>query len=142
MRLGISGLAELRARLEALRADEIMAKALAEQADRMADAVREGLSRPPGSGEHDAPWLESGALRESIQSSADGLQAAIGSSDPAAAPQEMGTVKMPPRQFLAPVAASMGEEVAKAVGAAVAAAVKGEPESGGDEGAIANSKRA
>ncbi len=127
MRLGISGLAELRARLEAVRAEEVMKQALAEQAERMAAAVRDGLSAPQGSAEHDRPWLQSGALRQSIGSVTDGLEAAVGSSDPAAAPQEMGTKKTEPRPFLAPVAAGMGEEVAQSVGAAVAAALKGDP---------------
>lgn len=61
---------------------------------------------------------------------ADGLQAAVGSSDPAAAPQEMGTHATPPRPFLAPVAAGMGEDVARGVAEAVVAALKGEPEQG------------
>ena len=37
---------------------------------------------------------------------------------------------MPPRPFLAPVAAGMGEEVARGVAEAVVAALKGEPEDG------------
>ncbi len=126
MWLGISGLAELRARLEAVRANEVMARALAEQAGRMAAAVREGLSGSPDSGEHDRPWMESGALRESVGSTADGLEAAVGSSDPAAGPQEMGTVKMAPRPFLAPVAAGIGEEVGSEIGRQVAAAIRGD----------------
>ncbi len=55
-----------------------------------------------------------------------GCRRVVGSSDPAAAPEEMGTIKMPPRPFLAPVAAGMGEEVAQSVGAAVAAALQGQ----------------
>ena len=39
----------------------------------------------------------------------------------AAVPQELGTARMPACPFLVPVAAGMGEEVARAVGAAVAA---------------------
>lgn len=126
MRLSISGLKELRERLERLRPEEIMAQALAEQAERMAQRVREGLSEPPGASDHDRPWLRSGALRDSVGAQADGLQAVVGSSDPAAAPQEMGTAKMQPRPFLAPVAASMGEEVAQAIGARMATALKGD----------------
>jgi len=68
---------------------------------------------------------------------ADGLQAVAGSSDPAAVPQELGTAHMPARPFLAPVA-EMGEEVARAVGAAMVAVVlvqlewqDGHPEFGG-----------
>ncbi len=117
MGLKISGLNELRERLERLRTEEVMARALAEQADRMAARVREGLSDPPGGGGHDEPWLQSGALRDSVGASpkreafaaeADGLQAAVGSSDPAAVPQELGMAHMPPRPFLAPTASGHG----------------------------------
>ncbi len=126
MALNISGLNELRERLERLRAEEVMARALAEQAARMAVRVRDGLSEPPGGGGHDEPWLRSGALRDSVGAQADGLRAVVGSRDPAAVPQELGTARMPARPFLAPVAGSMGEEVARAVGAAVAAAIRGD----------------
>ena len=108
-----------------------MARALAEQAGRMADAVRHNLSDLPGAGGHDQPWLRTGALHDSVGATAEGLQAAVGSSDPAAAPQEMGTHTMPPRPFLAPVAAGMGEEVARGVAEAVVAALKGEPAENG-----------
>jgi len=111
MGLKISGLNELRERLERLRPEEVMARALAEQANRMAARVRDGLSEPPGAGGHDEPWLQSGALRNSVGAQADGLQAVVGSSDPAAVPQELGTAHMPARPFLAPVAAALrGEE--------------------------------
>ena len=43
-----------------------------------------------------------------------------------AVPQELGTAHMPARPFLAPVAAGMGEEVARAVGAAAMAALRGD----------------
>lgn len=125
MRLNISGLNELRGRLERLRPQEIMTRALAEQAESMAQNVRDGLSAPPGATGHDRPWLQSGALRDSVGAQADGLKAVVGSSDPAAVPQEIGTAKMPPRPFLAPTAASMGQDAAQAVGARVAAALKG-----------------
>lgn len=108
MGLKISGLNELRERLERLRPEEVMAKALAEQAARMAARVRDGLSEPSGAAGHDEPWLQSGALRDSVGAQADGLQAVVGSSDPAAVPQELGTAHMPARPFLAPVAAGMG----------------------------------
>ncbi len=125
MNLSITGLAEIRARLERLHAEETMAKALAEEAERLAQAVRDGLSTPPGAGEHDKPWARTGALRDSVEAQADGLQATIGSSDPAAAPQEMGTSRIPPRPFLAPVAAANGEDTARAIGAAMADAIRG-----------------
>ncbi len=126
MRLNISGLNELRERLERLRPEEVMARALAEQADHLAAMVRDGLSEQPSAAGHDEPWLQSGALRDSVGAQADGLQAAVGSSDPAAIPQELGTVHMPARSFLAPVAASMGEDVARAVGARIVAALRGD----------------
>ena len=130
MGLKISGLNELRERLERLRADEVMAEALARQAERMAAAVRDGLSEPAGGPGHDEPWLRSGALRDSVGADADRLQAVVGSSDPAAVPQELGTAHVPARPFLAPTAAAMGEEAARGVAEAVVAALKGEPEDG------------
>ncbi|HYZ64153.1 MAG TPA: hypothetical protein VE650_17020, partial [Acetobacteraceae bacterium] len=53
----------------------------------------------------------------------DGLQAVVGSSDPAAVYQEMGTSRMEARPFLAPVAAATGEQAARAIGAKVAEAL-------------------
>ena len=76
MGLKISGLNELRERLERLCPEEVMARALAEQAQRMAARVRDGLSEPPSAAGHDEPWLRSGALRDSVGAQADGLQAA------------------------------------------------------------------
>ena len=128
MRLDIKGLAELRERLARVRVEDVLSRALAEQAGLLAQAVQDGLSASPGSDEHDRPWLRTGNLRDSIGWQADGLQAAIGSSEPAAAAQEWGTSKMEPRPFLAPVAAAMGEQVASAIGAQVAAALRGDPE--------------
>jgi len=136
MRLNISGLNELRERLERLHPDEVMAQALAEQAALMAARVRDGLSEPPGVTGHDEPWLQSGALRDSVGAQADGLQALVGSNDPAAVPQEMGTGRMPARPFLAPVAASMGEDVARAVGARMAAALRGDSTDGFDSSSV------
>lgn len=79
-------LRELAARLASVRAEEVMARALAAQAERMADAVRHNLSDPPGSGGHDEPWRQTGALHDSVGATAEGLQAAVGSSDPAKSP--------------------------------------------------------
>jgi len=66
MRLNISGLNEFREHLERLRPEEVMARVLAEQAERMAARVRDGLSEPPGAAGHDEPWLQSGGLRDSV----------------------------------------------------------------------------
>ena len=53
MNLTIQGLSELRSRLERLRPEEIMATALADQAEHLAQSVRDGLAEPQGAGGHD-----------------------------------------------------------------------------------------
>lgn len=103
---------------------EALATALEAAAARIADAVRDELATPPG-GAHDTPWRHTGALAASIAHTADGLAAAVGSNDPAAAPQELGTATIPPRPFFAPVATALGEPVAHDVGAALAAVLAG-----------------
>ena len=118
-------LTALRERLEAIRVADLMARTLATQASRLAEAVRAGMHQEGAS--HERPWVQTGALQESIGSIAEGLSAAVRSSDPAAMPQEMGTAHLPPRPFLAPVGAAMAEEIAGAVGEAVTAALRGEP---------------
>jgi phage gpG-like protein len=138
MKLSIKGLTEIRARLDRVRPAEIMAAALAEQAERLAETVRAGLSEPQGAGDHDKPWVRTGALRDSIAVTASGLEAAIGSNDPAAAPQEMGTSRLPPRPFLAPAAAANGETIAKSIADAVAAALRGDAADPGAPDAVTN----
>ena len=87
-------------------------------------AVKESLCHPPGS-DHSTPWLRSGALRNSIAHSADEAGAAIGSSDPVAVYQELGTRTVSPRPFLAPAAATQAEESAQAVATTVVDAIRG-----------------
>ena len=70
-----------------------MAAVLAGQAEALAGAVREALGTPPG-GDHGRPWVQTGALQGSIGYEVKGLQAAVGSSDPAAAPEIVATVGM------------------------------------------------
>ena len=97
-----------------------MARALAEQAARMAARVRDGLSEPPGRCRaRQNPGCRAARCRKAWGRSADGLQAVVGSSDPTAVSQELGTVHMPARPFLMPVAAGMGEEVARGVAKAM-----------------------
>ena len=113
-------LAEHFARIDIARA---MADALGAEADKLADAVRARLGGAPGDA-HDAPWLRSGALRDSIGAQSDGLAAEIGSTSDVALYQEQGTSRLPPRPVLAPAAAAAGEAIAQAIGEAVAAALK------------------
>lgn len=122
--IGVAGLAEAIARLRDAEVAGVMGVVLEAQAGLMAEAVRAGLGTAPG-GDHTRPWLRTGALRESVAHGSEGLRAVVGSSDKAAAPQEMGTVHLPPRPFLQPVAAAMGAGVAEAVGSAVAERLRG-----------------
>jgi hypothetical protein len=117
-------LADLATGLARLDLDAVAATALAAQANTIGEAVREALSHPPGL-EHVYPWKQSGALQASIGVAAEGSEAVIGSTDPVASWQEHGTSRIPPRPFLAPVAAAQAEATAAAIGGAVAAAIGG-----------------
>ena len=92
-------------------------------AARITDAVRRALSRSPGE-DHVAPWLQSGALRDSLGHSVEGTQVVIGSTSDVALDQEQGTRTDPPRPFLAPAAAALGEDIANEIGAAFAHALR------------------
>ncbi len=106
------------AALGAVAIAETLSAAVEAAAVRLADAVRAELATPPG-GPHDAPWRKTGALQNSITHSTDGLTAQVGSDDPAAAPQERGTARIPPRPFLAPAAAALAEPIANDIAAAL-----------------------
>ncbi len=107
-----------------LPVDDAARQALEQGAVRLAAAVREALSAPAPEGHaavaHDTPWRRTGALQDSISHQLDGDIARVGSSDPAARPQELGTARLPPRPFLAPVATALGGAIAEAIGTAVA----------------------
>jgi phage gpG-like protein len=107
------------AALAAIPIAETLATAVAAQSARLAEAVRANLATPPG-GPHDQPWRQTGALQSGIAATADGLTAHIGSNDPAAAPQELGTATIPPRPFLAPSAASLAESIGRDIGKTLA----------------------
>ncbi|HEX3350111.1 MAG TPA: hypothetical protein VHS58_18635 [Acetobacteraceae bacterium] len=117
-------LRDLADRLARLDLGAVVQEALAREAGAMANAVRDALAGAPGHA-HDAPWERTGALHASIGSDADTSRAVIGSSDPVAVYQELGTARVPPRPFLAPVGAEHGAAAADAVGAAVVAAIGG-----------------
>ena len=117
-------LRELRERFGSLDLDAVLRDALAQQAGAMADEVRAALAGAPGDAD-DAPWERSGALHASIGSDAAAAGAVVGSSDPVALYQELGTAAVPPRPFLAPVGVARGQAAAEAVGDAVARAVAG-----------------
>jgi hypothetical protein len=102
--------------------DAVANAALARQAEAMAGAVRETLSKQPGEA-HVFPWMRTGTLHDSIEVVAEGAEAVIGSSDPVALWQEHGTPHLPPRPFLAPMAEQGAASVASAIGSAVATAL-------------------
>ncbi len=116
-------LAELAARFARIDPDAVAAVSLAALSFELAGHVREALSEPAGEGAHIYPWLRAGALRDSIAAQADGSDAVVGSPSEVARYQEQGTAAVPPRPFLAPVAAERADGIAAALGAAVAAAL-------------------
>lgn len=75
---------------------------------------------------HERPWVQTGALQDSVGFTAEGLSAVVGSNNPAAVRQEIGTTHLPSRPFLAPVGAAMAGEVAEAFGVAVTKALQGD----------------
>lgn len=107
------------AALADLAITETLSAALATEAASLADAVRANLASPAG-GSHDQPWCETGSLQGSIALSTEGLAARIGSNDPAAAPQELGTTRVPPRPFFAPAATAAAEPIARTIGQVLA----------------------
>ena len=73
------------------------------------------------------PLLRTGEMRATIQVSAEGRHAAIGTNDPVAEYQEFGTARIPARPFMGPAAYRKGKDAAKAVGLSVALVIAGKP---------------
>lgn len=110
-------------RLARLDLASTRAAALASAAETIAEAVREALSHPPGSG-HAIPPGESGTPEASIEVAADSDTAVIGSTDEAARYREHGTAGVPPRPFLSSIASEHAEAAAGTIGTAVAEAIR------------------
>ena len=119
----IAGLDRLRAALAELDTDSVARAALSSGASMIADVVRESLNHSPGS-DHATPWRQTGTLHDSIGVTAMDDRAVVGSSDPVAVDQELGTRTDPPRPFLAPAAAEAAPALAETVGSAVADALR------------------
>lgn len=102
-----------------LNIGETLSTAIDAAASSIKTEIQAELGAAPG-GQHAIPWRQTGRLQDSIAHTVDGLEAAIGSNDPAAAPQELGTLTLSPRPFFAPVAAAIGERIANRIGAATA----------------------
>lgn len=116
--IGIEGLAAVRARLEQLELEAAARRGLLGGGAHVAESVRALLSTPPG-GPHAAPWLRTGTLRDSIGVGETGDGAVVASTADVAVHQELGTRRIPPRPFLAPVAAATVHDVAARVVEAV-----------------------
>jgi phage gpG-like protein len=114
----IKGLAEARERLRLLAPASAASTALRECAARLEEAVRVGLSHRPGE-EHAMPWLRTGALHDSISTDGDDARLIVGSDDPVAPAQELGTATIPPRSFLAATAAAASPEIAERIAEAI-----------------------
>lgn len=119
----ILGLRALSDRLARLDINPVQQAALETVARKMQEAIQETLSVPPGS-DHEAPWLRTGTLQESIGHQSDNSAAVIGSNNPVAVDQELGTDNIPPRPFLSPTAAALAPGIALEVGGSIAAAIR------------------
>jgi hypothetical protein len=72
-----------------------------------------------------SPLLETGEMRSSIEWNADATEGYIGSNNPKATWQELGTSRIPPRSFLGAAAIEMAPEIEKLAERAVAEAFEG-----------------
>ena len=104
--------ADFALRLAGLPIAQAKAGALEHAAQLLAEAVRARLSETPG-GDHASPWQRTGSLRDSVGHEVDDDVAVVGSRDPVAVFQELGTAHVSPRPFLSPVAAQLAETVAR-----------------------------
>ena len=125
MRVGPSALTprEAAAALGNISLPEILGTKVEEYAAFLCADIKENLSNVPGD-DHREPWKRTGHLEESIFYSVVGLVATIGSIDPAAKPQELGTARVPPRPFVAPVAATAGKAITDDIGRTVVCLLK------------------
>jgi phage gpG-like protein len=112
--------------LQHLRASLDLSPKLEQAAARLEAEVKSVLSHLPGE-DHSAPWLRTGMLHESISHQANATEAVVGSSDPVALYQELGTHRIPPRPFLAPTAASLADELANDLADAIRSACEDQP---------------
>lgn len=73
----------------------------------------------------ESPLLVTGELYASIERKVDGMTAHIGSDNPIAEYQELGTKNIPPRSFLGGAAFESVDEVVKIIGEDIAIALAG-----------------
>jgi phage gpG-like protein len=119
----ITGLRALSDRLARLDINAVQQAAMQSAATTLQDAVQQTLSGLPG-GDHSIPWRQTGALRDSIVHQSDSSTAIVGSSNPVAVHQELGTGKIPPRPFFSPTATAHAPELALNISGSIAAAIR------------------
>lgn len=115
-----AGIDRLRKLLAALDLEAV----LAAEAAKLSETIQRSLSHRPGSSDHSTPWLRSGNLRQSISSASEDDAVVVGSTDPVAIDQELGTRQIPPRPFLAPAAAAEAPELVASLRSAVSRAAE------------------
>ncbi len=120
----VRGVAEALLRLDRIDLRQARRAALERAAVRLEDTVKLSLSHEPGE-DHAAPWLRTGELRASITRQLTEDTAVIGSAEPVAVYQELGTRTLPPRPFLAPAGAAEAAGIARDFGEIIAAAIEG-----------------
>lgn len=106
----VAGLAEAMRRLARIDMRQTGDAALEYAASHIEASVQQALSNLPGE-DHATPWLRTGELRASITHQVIEGSAVIGSADQVAVDQELGTRTIPPRPFLAPVAAAEADDL-------------------------------
>lgn len=111
------------ARLAGLDLAGLQRTALDAAAEGLRAEVRELLSNTPGA-EHATPWRKTGALHDSVGASPCEGGAVVGSTDPVAIDQELGTRSVQPRPFLAPAAVRQAPGIAAGIADAVAEALR------------------
>ena len=121
--ISVSGLRALETALGRLDLSAEQREVLEQVAQQLETSVKNSLSHVPG-GDHTTPWKRTGRLHDSISHQTTDSGAVIGSTDPIAVHQELGTHQIPPRPFLGPTAAIAAEPLAQAIAAALAGALK------------------
>lgn len=121
--IGIAGLRALSDRLARLDIAGAQQAALENAAQVLQEAVQDSLSTSPGE-DHTTPWRRTGSLQAAIGRRSDATSAAIGSDDPVAVDQELGTRNIPPRPFLSTTAVAHAEDIALGIAGSITAAIQ------------------
>jgi len=119
----IAGLRALSDRLARLDMTVTQQAALENAGRTLQEAIQDTLSTVPG-GDHSSPWRRTGTLQSSIGYRADATGAVVGSDDPVAVDQELGTSNIPPRPFLSTTAAARARDIVHQIAQPIAIAIR------------------